>query len=70
MTRIVNCLANYTDANYPVHFAVNSIEIVDGRVLDAVSCEVVDGKVLEIVGLPVVKLFLREHVVVHVVGYT
>jgi len=56
----VDCLENYTDTNYPVNFAANSIGIVDGKVLDAVTCDVVDGKVYEIVGRPNVKLFLRE----------
>ena len=48
----MNCLENHIDANYSVNFAVNSVEIVDGKVLDAVSCDVVDGKVYDIVGLP------------------
>ena len=57
---IVNCLENYTDTDYSVNVAVNSVGIVDGKVLDAVSCDIVGGKVYDIVSLPNAKLFLRE----------
>ena len=56
----MNCLDNYSDTNYSVHFAVNSVGIVDGKDDDGVSIVAVDDKVYEIVGLRNAKLFMRE----------
>ena len=56
----MSCLDNYSDTNYSVYFAVNSIGIVDGKDDDGVSLVAVYGKVYEIVGLRNAKLFMRE----------
>ncbi len=56
----MNCLDNYSDTNYSVFFAVNSVGVVDGKDDDGVSLDTVDGKGYEIVGLRNAKLFMHE----------
>ncbi len=57
---IANVAVNTIVLNYSVTFAVNSIEIVFGKVDDGVRSAGVDGNVYEIVSPPNVKLFLRD----------
>ncbi len=45
----MNCLDNYSDTNYSVFFAVNSVGIVDGKDDDGVSFAAVDGNVYDVV---------------------